>query len=126
MNLTDKEWAILTGVPEETQRRYNKQGYCPYPRRKISGISKDSAYGCWENMIQRCTNPRSTKYYNYGGRGIKVSPEFLTFDNFIKHIGPRPSAGYSIDRIDNDGNYEPGNVRWATYVEQRANMGRKA
>ena len=98
-----------------------KQGYCPWPRRTVEGHSKDPAYGCWENMIQRCTNPNATKYENYGGRGISVHPSFISFRSFIEHIGPRPSDKHSINRIDNSGNYEPGNVEWATYTEQASN-----
>ena len=104
-----------------TARRWEKQGYCPWPRRDISGRSKDPAYKCWENMIQRCTNPKATKYYNYGGRGINVHPLFFDFKKFIEHIGPRPGSGYSIDRIDVNGDYAPGNVRWATVREQNSN-----
>jgi hypothetical protein len=72
-------------------------------------------------MIQRCTNPNATGYENYGGRGIKLNPEFLSFEKFLKHIGPRPSKYHSINRINNNGNYEPGNVEWATASEQAAN-----
>jgi hypothetical protein len=75
-------------------------------------------------MIQRCSNPKATRYERYGGRGIKVCDRWVeSFDAFLADVGPRPSAWHSIDRYpDNDGNYEPGNVRWATAAEQQQNQ----
>lgn len=79
-------------------------------------------YRCWAAMKNRCNNPNDKVYKHYGGRGIKVCDEWnIDFSAFLKHIGPRPSLAYSIDRINNDGNYEPGNVRWATEKEQANN-----
>jgi hypothetical protein len=76
-------------------------------------------YAIWSAMIQRCTNPNNNRYARYGQRGIKVCDRWKnSFENFLSDVGPRPSARHSIDRINNDGNYEPGNVRWATAVEQ--------
>lgn len=76
-------------------------------------------YNTWNGMKQRCFNPNSQFYANYGGRGITVADEWISsFQAFYEHIGPAPSGAHSIDRIDNDGNYEPGNVRWATSFEQ--------
>jgi len=77
-------------------------------------------YRIWKGIIQRCTNPKRTVWRYYGGRGIKVCERWLVFENFLADMGPRP-LGRSIDRIDNDGDYEPGNCRWATVKEQRAN-----
>ena len=114
--------ALVMDIPLSTIRRWEAQGYCPWPRRKMKGQTKDLAYKCWENMIKRCTNPKATRYKDYGGRGIKVHPDFRDFHKFIALIGPRPSSDHSIDRIDNSGNYEPGNVRWATALEQRKNQ----
>ena len=85
------------------------------------GMSKTSAYRAWESMIRRCENSKDKSYKNYGGRGIFVSEEFHDFQTWYEHIGPRPGPGYSQDRIDNDGNYERGNIRWATRHEQRIN-----
>jgi len=86
------------------------------------GMYGTPEYRCWAAMKQRCHNPNDRRYADYGGRGIVVDPVWRgDFGAFIAHIGRRPSAGLSIDRIDNDGNYEPGNVRWATRAEQMAN-----
>jgi hypothetical protein len=77
-------------------------------------------YRVWLSMIQRCTNPARRCYPSYGGRGIAVCERWRDFANFLADVGPRP-AGKSLDRIDNDGHYEPGNVRWVTQREQCAN-----
>lgn len=72
-------------------------------------------------MKRRCDNPKNISYANYGGRGITVCPEWRdNFEAFLRDMGPRP-AGHSLDRIDNDKPYEPGNVRWATRGTQANN-----
>ncbi len=74
-------------------------------------------------MRYRCHNPKCVVYPDYGGRGIYVFEEWRhDFWAFIRHIGERPSKGHSIDRIDGNGSYVPGNVRWATATEQARNM----
>lgn len=79
-------------------------------------------YGAWCNMISRCTNKKLPCWTDYGGRGIRVCSEWRSsFKAFLSSVGPRPSPQHSIDRKNNDGNYEPGNVRWATRQQQNAN-----
>jgi hypothetical protein len=76
-------------------------------------------------MIRRCENPNDQAYPRYGGRGITVCPEWRAdFAAFLRDVGRRPNPELSIDRIDNDRGYEPGNVRWAT-AKQQANNRRK-
>jgi hypothetical protein len=83
-------------------------------------------YTAWTNMITRCANPKHNRWQHYGGRGIAVCRRWrASYQDFLADVGRRPSPGHSIDRYpDCDGNYEPGNVRWATAIEQRANQRR--
>ena len=85
------------------------------------GLYRSPAHVSWMNMMQRCFNPKNHKWPRYGKRGITVCARWLKFENFYADMGERPS-GKSIDRINNDGDYEPGNCRWATPKEQRANQ----
>lgn len=86
------------------------------------GMSKHPLYQTWDNMMQRCYNPKHPEYVRYGERGIIVCDEWKESPAaFFDHIGEKPSSEHSIDRINNDGNYEPGNVRWATTAEQGLN-----
>lgn len=75
----------------------------------------------WKKMLQRCTDPENISYEYYGGKGILVCERWAEFSNFLSDVGARPSARHSIGRIDNDGNYEPGNVRWETPQQQANN-----
>jgi len=86
-----------------------------------AGGKRPTEWRIWSGMIERCTSPTCPAWKNYGGRGIRVFVEWLNdFAAFLSYMGPRP-RGMSIDRIDNDGHYEPGNVRWATSKEQNSN-----
>jgi hypothetical protein len=75
----------------------------------------------WVGMLGRCLDKNNYAYSNYGSRGITVCESWLNFDNFYRDMGPRPSLKHSIDRINNDGNYEPSNCRWATQKQQANN-----
>jgi len=93
----------------------------------VDGVptNKHPLCGTFSKMIDRCHNPRSTAWRWYGGRGIKVCSRWReSFEFFVSDMGPKPSARHSLDRVDRDGDYEPGNVRWATRATQAANRRR--
>jgi hypothetical protein len=82
-------------------------------------------YRSWASMIARCENPKYHHFHRYGGRGIKICDNWRnSFENFLSDMGNRPSLSHTLDRINNDGNYEPANCRWATKLEQRHNQSR--
>ena len=98
-------------------------------KRKISAEygGVDPMYRAWQRMISRCSNPKDKNFERYGARGIKVCDEWQGsggFEAFLAHVGRRPSLEHSLDRIDNDSDYEPGNIRWATRKEQQRNTRR--
>jgi hypothetical protein len=101
----------LDGVQEQMQQE----------RRNLLGVgrSRTPEYAIWNSMRERCGNPKHKSFADYGGRGIQVCERWHSFENFITDMGPRPSEQHSLDRYpNNDGNYEPGNCRWATSSEQ--------
>lgn len=86
------------------------------------GKAGSSEYRSWYAMKTRCTNPNTRVYYRYGGRGIKVCDRWInSFQNFFDDMGEKPSSNHSLDRINNDGDYEPVNCRWASDKEQANN-----
>jgi hypothetical protein len=98
--------------------RFWDRAWGPFPR---------GEYSIWYGMVRRCTNPRDHRFPYYGGRGIGVSARWRhDFMAFFADLGPRPSPGHSIDRLDNTRGYEPGNCRWATRSQQQRNKPRRA
>jgi hypothetical protein len=112
-----KEHSVAIG------RRNATHGESPYSRQ---GASPE--YRSWVAMKTRCLNPKSDAFDHYGGRGIKICRQWIeSFEIFLADMGRRPTLTHTLDRYpDNDGDYEPGNCRWATKSEQRRNSRQKA
>ena len=123
---------------DNCSRKFLAKGYCSYHYYRINkynelepalvrdyhGGKGTTEYIAWKNMRKRCSSKSYVYYSHYGGRGIKVCDRWATsFPNFLEDMGKKPSPNHSLDRIDNDGNYEPSNCRWATKQEQSRNQG---
>ena len=85
--------------------------------------TKHPLYGRWRGMRQRCTNPNHPLYQYYGARGITICERWDDFDNYVADVGLPPADKPDLDRINNEGNYEPSNVRWVTHQQNLANRG---
>jgi hypothetical protein len=84
----------------------------------VAGRKRHNAYLVWKSMRNRCRNPNNKDFRYYGGRGISICERWNDFWLFAKDMGPRPTSKHEIDRINNEGNYEPGNCKWSTRTEQ--------
>lgn len=92
---------------------------------RIDGVY-NPLYTIWQVMLQRCYNPNNTNYHHYGGRGVTVCDQWRTsFETFMHDVGPRPTSKHTLDRIDNNGAYAPGNTQWSLQTRQIRNS-RKA
>lgn len=85
---------------------------------QTAGYRHSPEWRSWCHLRSRCNNPQDDSYHNYGGRGIKVCERWNSFGNFLMDVGVRPSPKHTIHRINNDGDYEPSNVKWADHIEQ--------
>jgi hypothetical protein len=83
-------------------------------------MSRTRIYSVWRNILARCENPNNTEYHNYGGRGVAVCPRWHQFENFLADMG-EGVRGLTIERVDNDKGYEPGNCVWASHRQQGQN-----
>ncbi len=116
--MTLPQFYLTRAEPKKSCGCQNKTIYTLFPQE----------HRIWSMIHVRTEDPRHMAYKHYGGRGIKICDEWHKrngmegFRKFLEHVGPRPSPKHTIDRIDNDGGYTPGNLRWATMKEQRANQ----
>ena len=119
--------AARLGMSDATFYRWKAKGYSAEDMaemrlHKPKGMTYMSGNRCWRDMIMRCHNSKNPSFKNYGARGITVCNRWrYSFANFIADMGEKPSPELTLERINNDGNYEPSNCKWATRVEQSRN-----
>lgn len=111
-----KGYVRSCGCLQRDNRLRGKHGHC----RAV----ESSTFTSWRCMIQRCTNPNATQFKHYGGAGVKVASEWMTFENFLRDMGDKPE-GTTLSRFADSGNYENGNCAWHTWFQQRAEAKKK-
>ena len=109
------------GMCQAHYRMWERHGNPLYTSREAHGLTRTPEYKTWSEMKGRCNNMQYACYPDYGGRGIKVCERWKSFTAFLEDMGKKPGKGYSLDRIDNNGNYKPGNCRWTTQTIQAIN-----
>lgn len=114
------DWEAIS-APRDTRAVRTAMGNRLTGDYHLSPEEHRAMYRRWTNMMSRCHNPQNKRYADYGGRGIRVYEEWRTypqgFEAFLRHVGTPPFDGAQLDRIDNDGGYEPGNLRWVTNIQ---------
>lgn len=118
----DMKFRLAKGLCQSHYHRLRRYGDPEHIKHESHGMHRTPEYRAWEAAVQRCHNKNNPRYKGYGGRGITMNKEWRSsFTAFYKHVGPRPSKKHSLDRIDNEKNYEPGNVEWALRLQQDNN-----
>ena len=115
-------WGVVRSANSDAQKREVLRVH--WGAHYHSRENRDSRVSkTWANMLTRCYNPAATRYESWGGRGVKVCGRWRnSFQNFLSDMGLKPTPRHTLDRIDNNGNYEPSNCKWSTYAEQRKNQ----
>lgn len=115
-------WTLLSGHTKSCGCWKRDNGVEQGKRRVKHGMTNSQAFTRWRSMISRCENPKNSSYARYGGRGITICSEWRnSFEQYLSDVGFPPFEGAQLDRIDNDGNYEPSNVRWSSPVDNANN-----